>query len=148
MARLKQTGRKLQPGTYQQTYANKHSKYRIAIRKQRKTATKHISAIARKTLKPKRFRPGTVALRQIRKYQKSTDLLVPKLPFRRLVREIALDVDNQKRFQSSALLALQEAAEAYLVGLLEEANLCAIHGHRVTIMPKDIRLANRIRQAI
>ena len=95
--------------------------------------------------KPRRFRPGTVALREIRKYQKSTELLIRKLPFQRLVREIAQDFKTDLRFQSSAILALQEAAEAYLVGLFEDTNLCAIHAKRVTIMPKDIQLARRIR---
>lgn len=88
---------------------------------------------------------GTVALREIRKFQKSTDLLIRKLPFQRLVREIAQDYKSDLRFQSSAVLALQEAAEAYLVGLFEDTNLCAIHAKRVTIMPKDIQLARRIR---
>ena len=92
-----------------------------------------------------RYRPGTVALREIRKYQKSTELLIRKLPFQRLVREIAQDFKTDLRFQSSAVLALQEAAEAYLVGLFEDTNLCAIHAKRVTIMPKDIQLARRIR---
>jgi histone H3 len=95
--------------------------------------------------KPHRYRPGTVALREIRKYQKSTELLIRKLPFQRLVREIAQDFKTDLRFQSSAVLALQEAAEAYLVGLFEDTNLCAIHAKRVTIMPKDIQLARRIR---
>ncbi|MBA0627958.1 hypothetical protein Godav_022753 [Gossypium davidsonii] len=95
--------------------------------------------------KPHRFRPGTVALREIRKYQKSTELLIRKLPFQRLVREIAQDFKTDLRFQSSAVAALQEAAEAYLVGLFEDTNLCAIHAKRVTIMPKDIQLARRIR---
>ncbi|CAH2073253.1 unnamed protein product, partial [Thlaspi arvense] len=88
---------------------------------------------------------GTVALREIRKYQKSTELLIRKLPFQRLVREIAQDFKTDLRFQSSAVAALQEAAEAYLVGLFEDTNLCAIHAKRVTIMPKDIQLARRIR---
>jgi histone H3 len=95
--------------------------------------------------KPHRFRPGTVALREIRRYQKSTELLLRKLPFQRLVREIAQDFKTDLRFQSSAIAALQEAAEAYLVGLFEDTNLCAIHAKRVTIMPKDIQLARRIR---
>ena len=80
-----------------------------------------------------------------RKYQKSTELLIRKLPFQRLVREIAQDFKTDLRFQSSAVLALQEAAEAYLVGLFEDTNLAAIHAKRVTIMPKDIQLARRIR---
>ncbi|KAH9758969.1 histone H3 [Citrus sinensis] len=82
---------------------------------------------------------------EIRKYQKSTELLIRKLPFQRLVREIAQDFKTDLRFQSHAVLALQEAAEAYLVGLFEDTNLCAIHAKRVTIMPKDIQLARRIR---
>ena len=92
-----------------------------------------------------RYRPGNVALKEIRRYQKSTELLVRKLPFQRLVREIAQDFKSDLRFQSSAVLALQEAAESYLVGLFEDTNLCAIHAKRVTIMPKDIQLARRIR---
>ena len=95
--------------------------------------------------KPHRYRPGTVALREIRKYQKSTDLLIRKLPFQRLVREIAAELKPEVRFQSAAILALQEAAEAYLVGLFEDTNLCAIHAKRVTIMAKDMQLARRIR---
>uniref|UniRef100_H9GPZ8 Core Histone H2A/H2B/H3 domain-containing protein n=1 Tax=Anolis carolinensis TaxID=28377 RepID=H9GPZ8_ANOCA len=80
-----------------------------------------------------------------RRYQKSTELLIRKLPFQRLVREIAQDFKTDLRFQSSAVMALQEASEAYLVGLFEDTNLCAIHAKRVTIMPKDIQLARRIR---
>ncbi|CAM9982407.1 unnamed protein product, partial [Heterosigma akashiwo] len=95
--------------------------------------------------KPHRYRPGTVALREIRRYQKSTELLIRKLPFQRLVREIAPTFRYDLRFQGSAVLALQEAAEAYLVGLFEDANLCAIHAKRVTIMPKDLQLAYKIR---
>jgi histone H3 len=96
--------------------------------------------------KPHRYRPGTVALREIRRYQNSTELLIRKLPFQRLVREIAQDLTKTDlRFQGTAILALQEAAEAYLVGLFEDANLCAIHAKRVTIMPKDMQLARRIR---
>ena len=94
--------------------------------------------------KPMRYRPGTVALREIRRYQKTTELLIRKLPFSRLVREIAQDFKTDLRFQPQAIGALQEAAEAYLVGLLEDTNLCAIHAKRVTIMPKDIQLARRI----
>ena len=95
--------------------------------------------------KPHRFRPGTVALREIRKYQKSTELLIRKLPFQRLVRQIAQDFRSDLRFQSTAILALQEACEAYLVGLFEDTNLCAIHAKRVTIKCKDMQLARRIR---
>ena len=118
-----------------------------------KAPRKHVAAkAARKQAlslggvkKPHRFRPGTVALREIRKYQKSTELLIRKLPFQRLVREIAQDFKTDLRFQASAIAALQEASEAYLVGLFEDTNLCAIHAKRVTIQPKDMQLARRIR---
>ena len=92
-----------------------------------------------------RFRPGAMALREIRHYQKSSALLIRKLPFQRLVREITQDFKTDLRFQSAAILCLQEAAEAYLVGLFEDTNLCAIHTRRVTITPKDLQLARRIR---
>lgn len=95
--------------------------------------------------KPHRFRPGTVALREIRRYQKSTDLLIRKLPFQRVVREVTQDLGAEMRFQASALAALQEATESYLVGLMEDTNLCSIHTKRVTIMPKDMQLARRLR---
>lgn len=95
--------------------------------------------------KAHRWRPGTVALREIRKYQKSANLLIPKLPFQRLSREIAQSFNADLRFQATALAALQEAAEAYITGLFEDSNLCAIHGKRVTIQPKDMQLARRIR---
>ncbi|XBH86384.1 hypothetical protein VPH35_074048 [Triticum aestivum] len=132
MARTKQTARKSTGGK--------------APRKQLATKAARKSAPATGGVKkPHRFRPGTVALREIRKYQKSTELLIRKLPFQRLVREVAQDFKTDLRFQSSAVSALQEAAEAYLVGLFEDTNLCAIHAKRVTIMPKDIQLARRIR---
>ncbi|KAG2485130.1 hypothetical protein HYH03_016117 [Edaphochlamys debaryana] len=131
MARTKQTARKSTGG--------KAPRKQLATKAARKTpATGGVK-------KPHRYRPGTVALREIRKYQKSTELLIRKLPFQRLVREIAQDFKTDLRFQSQAVLALQEAAEAYLVGLFEDTNLCAIHAKRVTIMPKDIQLARRIR---
>ena len=95
--------------------------------------------------KPHRYRPGTVALREIRRYQKSTDLLIRKLPFQRLVREIAQDFKSELRFQGTAILALQEASESYLVSLFEDTNLCAIHAKRVTITPKDLQLSRRLR---
>ncbi len=98
--------------------------------------------------KPHRYRPGTVALRKIRCYQKSTDLFIRKAPFQCLVREIAkiMTINGEDlRFQSTALLALHEASEAYLVNLFEDTNLCAIHAKRVTIMPKDMLLVRRIR---
>lgn len=137
MARIKQTARK-------QTASQKAPRKNIATKSitARKTAS-NTSNLGIK--KPHRYRPGTVALREIRKFQKSTDLLIRKLPFQRVVREIASGFKSDLRFQSQAVLALQEAAEAYLVGLFEDTNLCAIHAKRVTIMPKDMQLARRIR---
>ena len=132
MARTKQTARK-------QTGA-KAPRKQLGNKAARKSAP-----ISGGVKKPHRYRPGTVALREIRKFQKSTELLIRKLPFQRLVREIATDYKSDLRFQSQAVLALQEASEAYLVGLFEDTNLCAIHAKRVTIMPKDIQLARRIR---
>ncbi|KAG8932941.1 histone H3 [Tulasnella sp. 419] len=133
MARTKQTARKSTGGK--------------APRKQlaSKGAAKKTAPSAGGVKKPHRFRPGTVALREIRKYQKSTELLIRKLPFQRLVREIAQDFKTDLRFQSSAVMALQEAAEAYLVSLFEDTNLAAIHAKRVTIQPKDLALARRLR---
>merc|ERR1719362_434334 len=133
MARTKQTARK-HTGT-------KHPRKHIA----HKAAAKKTQSATSGVKKPHRFRPGTVALREIRRFQKSTELLIRKLPFQRLVREIASEYRNELRFQSSAVLALQEASEAYMVGLFEDTNLCAIHAKRVTIMPKDMQLARRIR---
>ena len=95
--------------------------------------------------KPRRFRPGTVALREIRKYQKSTELLIRKVPFQRLVREIVYRMKGMDyRFQSTALLAFQEAAEDFLVRMFEQCNHIAIHGKRTTVMVKDIRLWDRL----
>ncbi|CAG8488828.1 19193_t:CDS:2 [Rhizophagus irregularis] len=126
MARTKQTARKSTGGK--------------APRKQLATKAARKSAPATGGVKkPHRYRPGTVALREIRRYQKSTELLIRKLPFQRLVREIAQDFKTDLRFQSSAIGALQE------VCLFEDTNLAAIHAKRVTIQPKDIQLARRLR---
>jgi len=92
-----------------------------------------------------RFRPGTVALREIRRYQKSVRNLMPRAPFARLVRRIAGELNGDLRMQARALMALQEAAESYLTGLFEDTQLCALHAKRVTVMPKDMHLARRIR---
>jgi histone H3/H4 len=133
MARTKQTARKSTGGK--------------APRKQLATKAARKSAPATGGVKkPHRYRPGTVALREIKKYQKSTDLLIRKLPFQRLVREIAQDLKHDVRFQSSAVLALQEACEAFLVDLYEDSVLCTIHGKRVTLMNKDVNLARKIRE--
>ena len=132
MARTKHTARKNTGGKA----PRKHIAHKSTVKK---------STTAGGIKKPHRFRPGTVALREIRRFQKSTDLLIRKLPFQRLVREIASEFKNDLRFQSSAVLALQEATEAYLVGFFEDTNLAAIHAKRVTIMPKDMQLARRLR---
>ena len=133
MARTKQTARKSTGGK--------------APRKMLATKAARKSAPAPGGIKkPHRYRPGTVALREIRKYQKSTEFLIRKAPFQRLVREITQAHKGDLRFQSSALGASQEASEAYLVGLFEDTNLCAINAKRVTIMPKDIQLTRRIRR--
>ena len=140
IARTKQTARKTTGGK--------------APRKQ--LASKHGRKKEMTTKKKHRYRPGTVALREIRRYQRTTDLLIRKLPFQRLVREVAEDVVKEMRnpreenitgvrFQSTAIMALQEAAEAFLVGLFEDTNLLAIHAKRVTIFIKDMQLARRIR---
>jgi len=134
MVRVKQTARMSTGG--------KAPRKQIST-KMNRAASKGLPAGAVK--RPHRYRPGTVALREIRRYQKSTEMLIRKLPFQRLVREVAQEFQADIRFQSQALLAIQEAAEAYLVGLFEDTNLCAIHAKRVTIMPKDMMLARRIR---
>ena len=135
MARTKQTARKQAPT------AGKAPRKQIASKQAARKSAPSMGGIK----KPHRYRPGTVALREIRKYQKSTELLIRKLPFQRLVREVAQEYKSDLRFQSSAVLALQEASESYLVSLFEDTNLCAIHAKRVTIMPKDMQLARRIR---
>lgn len=134
MVRTKQTARKSTGG--------KAPRKQLATKAARKSS---LVATTGGIKKPHRYRPGTVALREIRRYQKSTELLIRKLPFQRLVREIAQEYKADLRFQSAAIGALQEAAEAYLISLFEDTNLCAIHAKRVTIMTKDIQLARRIR---
>jgi len=132
MARTKQTARKSSGG--------KGPRLQLATKAARKSAP-----ASGGPKKPYRYRPGTVSLREIRRYQKSTDLLIRKLPFQRLCREISQQFKTDVRFQASAIVALQEAAEGYLVGIFEDSNLAAIHAKRVTLMPKDIQLARRIR---
>lgn len=94
--------------------------------------------------KPHRYRPGTVALREIRRYQKSTDLLIRNAPFKRLVREVAQTFKTDLRFQNMAITALQEAAEAYLVGILSDSQLCAIHARRCTVVTKGMKAPGRV----
>lgn len=157
MARLKQTARKNPPGNPLSNTGGKTIRTSVAGKSPRPlfksgTRQKHMRAILNANdenkKKPHRFRPGSVALRQIRKYQKSTDLLLRKQPFQRVVKKIVKDLypDKDYRWQSNAILALQEACESYIVGLFEDANECAIHAKRVTVMGKDIQLALRIRR--
>ena len=133
MARNKQTAKVSQAGQ--------------AARAQEQGQAPSSSQASNAVRQKRRFRPGTRALMEIRKYQKSTDLLIRRMPFGRLVREIVQQLFPHLtlRMQGDAILALQEASEAYLVALFEDTNLCAIHGKRVTIMPKDLQLVRRIR---
>ena len=132
------------------TTASKTSRGKVAFKKKR-GAKGQLASKAQKSnagvKKPHRYRPGTVALREIRRYQKSADLLIRKLPFARTVKQISYyDVQaTDKRYTATAMLGLQEAAEFQLVGLFENANLCAIHAKRVTVMPKDIQLTRKIK---
>lgn len=136
MARTKETARK----------AGKSGRKALGSKKAAKRAKKAAGGSGSTGVKKAhRFRPGTVALRQIRRYQKSTELLLRKLPFQRLVREVASAAKDSLRFQSAAVLAIQEASEAYVVSLLADTNLCAIHSRRVTVMPRDLHLARRLR---
>ena len=136
MARTKQTARKSNGGSA----SKKGFRKALATKAARKSA-----CATGGVKKPHRYRPGTVALREIRRYQKSTEALIANAPFQRLVREITQDYKQDVRFQLKAMYALQEASEAYLVGLLADASACAIHAKRVTITPKDMKLARRIR---
>ena len=135
------------PGSGKAPHKQPQSKVQLKKKKGvTKCSGKKLPATQQGQPKPCRYRLGMVALQEIGRYQKSTELLLRKLPFQRLVRELAKDLSKMTiRFQSGAIMALQEASEAYLVGLLEDANLCAVHAIWVTIMPKDIQLARHIR---
>lgn len=151
MVRTKQTARKSTGGRTPNVYRILETKTKAL-----KSKGKHLPPVGRNVAKKssaaemmhkkvRRYRPGTVALKEIRRYQKTTELLIRHAPFQRLVREISTKFKNDFRFQSGAMTALQEASEAYIIGLFEDTNLCAIHAKRVTIMPRDIQLAMRIR---
>ena len=153
MARTKQTARK-STGGKSPRIGSKHPHSLHPHGRPLTTKAARKSAPAAKPRRFYRYRPGTIALRHIRKYQRSTDLFIRKIVFQRLVREIAQKLVREGklpqhmtdlRFQSAAILALQEASESYLVGLFEDTNVCAIHANRVTIMPRDMLLARRIR---
>jgi histone H3 len=159
MARVKQTARKTIGGKAlpftllsaahrrQQAAATAQAAAQAAAPRQLGAAPRRILGARGGVKKPHRYRPGTVALREIRRFQKTTELLIRKAPFQRLVREIAQKISKNKdiRFQSFAVLALHEASEAYMVGMFDDTNLCAMHAKRVTIMPRDMLLARRLR---
>lgn len=144
MARTKQTARKSTGG--------KAPRLQLATKSARESEARE----RMRKIKPYKYRPGTVSLREIRRFQKSTDTLIPKISFGRVAKEVAQDMaqeihmDHGKlskdnvRFQTTALAAVQEAAEAFIVNQMEETNLCAIHAKRVTIQPKDMDLALKI----
>ena len=163
MARLKQTARKTIAGKALPFQMLSASHRRLAAQAAARAAAqaaaprRQLGAAPRRILgapggvkKPHRYRPGTVALREIRRFQKTTELLIRKAPFQRLVRKITQKMFKNKdlRFQSLAVLALHEASEAYMVGMFEDTNLAALHAKRVTIMPRDILLARRLRGKI
>lgn len=131
MARVKETARS--------------AKKSLGSKKAGKKAAKAAGSASSGVKRARRWRPGTVALREIRRIQKGTDLLIQKAPFQRLVREVAEEHKRDLRFQSSAVQAVQEATESYVISLLSDTNLCAIHARRVTIMPRDVQLALRLR---
>ncbi|KAL6046370.1 histone H3.3-like [Balamuthia mandrillaris] len=139
MARTKQTARKSTGG--------KAPRKVLATKKAAVLAKPSFGRFAA-VQKPHRYRPGTVALREIRTFQKSTDLIIRRVAFERLIREIAQDFRCGLRFAKPALNAIQQATEAYLVGLFADANLCALHGKRTSVMPKDVMLARRLRKEL
>lgn len=146
MVRTKQTARKSTSAIRRDSQRASEKAMQISIFNEENSEAKK-EKLKQKKKKLVRFRPGQLALQEIRKFQKSTDLLIPKLCFQRLVREISQKVGRKNfdfRYQAAALFALQEAAEAYLCNLFEDTNLCACHAKRVTILPRDIALALRI----
>ena len=128
--------------TKQTAVKSKATKRALGTKKAKKSASGSGSSGLKKAF---RWKPGTVALRQVKKLQKSTDLLIAKAPFSRLVREISEAHKAGLRFQSSALAAIQEATEAFVVSLLGDANLTALHANRVTALPRDLQLVRRLR---
>jgi len=146
MARTKQVSRKrVDIKKHRKMTAKQASGEMVTSTDAAHAATASIKASSGAIKKPHRYRPGTVALREIRRYQKSTSLLLRLKPFQRLVREIAQTFRVDMRFQVSALAAIQEAAEAYMVSVFGDTNLCAVHAKRVTIQLKDMQLAVRLR---
>ena len=128
--------------TKQTAVKSKATKRSLGQKKGKKSAAGSAPAGAKKAF---RWKPGTVALRQVKKLQKSTELLIAKAPFSRLVREIAESHKAGLRFQSSAVAAIQEATESFVISLLGDANLTALHANRVTALPRDLQLVRRLR---
>lgn len=114
-------------------------------KEERKKEDEERAAAGLEPIKRIKYKVGTVALREVRRYQKSVDVLLPRASFQRLVREIATEIDNEIRFAPAALFAIQEAAEAYMVGMFEDANMCSLHAKRQTVTKADLDLARRIR---
>ena len=133
MARTKQTARK--------TTGGKAPRKQLATKAARKTSAQPTETPTKKL----RYKAGTVALKEIRRYQNSTDLLIRKLPFQRFVRNIAQQYKADARFQAPALACLHEAVESFLSGVFEDANLCAVHSRRVTVLPRDLQLVSKLR---
>ena len=143
MARTKRTARKHASGAPSLS-KNEARRLAVARAEARHRGGKELRTDA---LKPKRYRPGTMALREIRRHQQSTELLIRRAPFDHLVRDLVQDLwhgGHELRVSPAAVTALQEAAEAYLVLLFKDTNLCAIHAKHVAIMLKDIQLVQRI----
>ena len=141
MARVKQKTAKKRPATL--------TRAGVQRTPTKSTPSRPVKYATEEGAKKRRYRPGTVALREIRKYQKSTELLIAKLPFARVVKELSFKLAREPmRWTAEAMLALQEATEDFMVHLMEDTNLCAIHAKRVTIQVKDMQLARRIRGSV
>ena len=134
------------PQTYSQEFQQQQQRYETYSEGQQTQQQAGLAVQKKKKKRRRRRRPGTVALREIRKYQRSTQLLLRKAPFARLVREIQVQYNHEDmRFEKKAIEALQEAAESYLIKLFEDTNICAIHARRVTLQVRDMQLTRRIR---
>uniref|UniRef100_A0A915PYN6 Histone H2A/H2B/H3 domain-containing protein n=1 Tax=Setaria digitata TaxID=48799 RepID=A0A915PYN6_9BILA len=149
MARTKQTAKKSLPA--------RGKLIKLRAKRERISGTKHkvrsneVADESTSVIKKRRYKPGMRALQEIRRLQRTVNLLMPRAPFQRLVREIAMNMSEKNmdlRFQSLAISALQEAAEVYLTCLFEDTNLAAIHAKRVTIFPKDVQFVRRLRGEI
>ena len=139
MVRIKSAPIRTVPGTARKSMK---SPAKSPAKKVPRPAKLAVEGVAKK----RRFRPGTVALREIRHYQKTTEPVLRKAPFQRLVREIAQSYKADLRFQGDALAALQEASEAYLVQKFGDAHLIALHSKRVTLQARDMKLLQSLQK--